>query len=106
LVNIWAIFPRSPSLGFETIIDLLCRTAARRVHQQLGQPSPVFAIAFVWLSEAMNTALEFLADEVSEEKRERIGKSKDIAAFGVLASAAAAIVIGGIVFLPHLFKAG
>ena len=65
----------------------------------------VFAIALVWLAEAMNTAIDFLADEVSEEKRERIGKTKDIAAFGVLVSAVAAVIIGGIVFLPHLFPA-
>ena len=63
----------------------------------------VVAIALVWLAEAMNTGLEFLADEVSEEKRERIGNAKDIAAFGVLVSATAAVVIGSIVFLPHLW---
>jgi diacylglycerol kinase (ATP) len=63
----------------------------------------VAAIALVWLAEAMNTGLEFLADEVSEEKRDRIGKAKDIAAFGVLVSAVAAVVIGSIVFLPHLW---
>jgi diacylglycerol kinase (ATP) len=63
----------------------------------------VFAIALVWLAEAMNTAIEFLADEVSEERRERIGKAKDIAAFGVLVSVAASVAIGSIVFLPHLW---
>lgn len=66
----------------------------------------VLAIALVWLAEAVNTALEFLADEVSGERREGIGKAKDIAAFGVLVSAIAAAVIGGMVFLPHLFPAG
>ena len=65
----------------------------------------VVAIALVWLAEAMNTAIEFLADEVSEEKRERIGRAKDIAAFGVLISATAAVVIGSIVFLPCIFTA-
>jgi diacylglycerol kinase (ATP) len=65
----------------------------------------VCAITLVWLAEAMNTAIESLADEVSEEKRERIGKTKDIAAFAVLVTAVAAVIIGGIVFLPHLFPA-
>jgi len=63
----------------------------------------VFAIAIVWMTEAMNTALEFLADEVSEEKRLRIGKAKDIAAFAVLLSAIASAIIGSIVFLPYIF---
>ena len=65
----------------------------------------VLAIALVWMVEAMNTALEFLADEVSEEKRPRIGKTKDIAAFGVLICAIASAIIGSIIFLPHLFPA-
>ena len=65
----------------------------------------VFAIGLVWLAEALNTALELLADEVSEEKRERIGKAKDVGALGVLVSAIAAVVIGCVVFLPHLLPA-
>jgi len=63
----------------------------------------VFAIGLVWMAEAMNTALEFLADEVSEEQRPRIGKAKDVAAFGVLICAIASAIIGCIIFLPHLF---
>jgi diacylglycerol kinase len=62
----------------------------------------VFAIALVWMAEALNTAIEFLADEVTEEKRGRIRKAKDVGAFAVLVSAVAAIVIGGLVFLPHV----
>jgi len=61
-----------------------------------------FAIGMVWVAEACNTALEFLADEVSLEHRERIGKAKDLAAGAVLFSALSAIVIGGLVFLPYL----
>ena len=62
----------------------------------------VFAIGLVLLAEALNTAIEFLADEVSLEMRERIGKAKDLGAFGVLASAITSAIIGSIVFLPHL----
>lgn len=62
----------------------------------------VFAIALVWMAEALNTAVEFLADEITEERRERLGKAKDVAAFGVLAGAIGAAVIGAIVFLPYL----
>lgn len=60
------------------------------------------AIALVWIAEALNTAIEFLADEISTEHRERIGKAKDVAAFGVLVAAMAAAVIGCLVFLPYL----
>ena len=62
----------------------------------------VLAIALVWMAEALNTAIEFLADEVSEENKERLGKAKDVGAFGVLVAATASFVIGVIVFVPHL----
>ena len=57
----------------------------------------------VWAMEAMNTALELLADEISLEQRPRIGRAKDVAAFGVLAAAIVAVLIGLFVFLPHLW---
>lgn len=62
----------------------------------------IFSLCLVWAMESMNTAIEFLADEISLEHRERIGKAKDVAAFGVLISAVAAVVIGFIVFVPYL----
>lgn len=58
--------------------------------------------ALVWITEALNSALEFLADEVTLERRERIQHAKDMAAFAVLAAAGAAVVVGGIVFLPRI----
>jgi len=60
------------------------------------------AMASVWLAEAMNTAVELLADEVTLEQRERIGQAKDVAAFGVLAAAVAAAAVGLLVFAPRL----
>jgi diacylglycerol kinase (ATP) len=59
------------------------------------------AIGIVWVAEALNTALEFLADEVSPEKRDLIGKAKDVAAGGVLLAAITAAIIGLIIFVPH-----
>jgi len=60
-----------------------------------------FAIGLVWVAEALNTALEFLSDEVSMEKRDLIGKAKDVGAAGVLLASICAAVIGLIVFVPH-----
>ncbi len=62
----------------------------------------ILAMGLVWAMEAVNTAVELLADEVSLDQRERIGKAKDVAAFGVLAAAIAAVLIGLLVFIPHL----
>ena len=62
------------------------------------------AIGLVWAMEALNTAIELLADEVSLEQRARIGRAKDVAAFAVLVAALAAVAIGLLVFWPHLFR--
>ncbi len=62
----------------------------------------LLCIGMVWMAEALNTALEFLADEVSLEKRERIGKAKDVAAGGVLITAMISVVVAVLVFWQHL----
>jgi len=61
-----------------------------------------FAIAIVWIAEALNTAIEFLADEVTLERREGIQQAKDVAAFGVLVAAFAAAFAGFLVFRSHM----
>jgi len=61
------------------------------------------AMALVWIAESINTAIEFLADEISLERKELIGMAKDVAAFAVLTSAIFAIIIGFFVFAPYLF---
>ncbi len=62
----------------------------------------IFAIGLVWTAESLNTALEFLADEISLERRERLGRAKDIGAGAVLLASITAALIGLLVFLPHL----
>ena len=62
----------------------------------------LLCIGMVWMAEALNTALEFLADEVSLEKRERIGKAKDVAAGGVLITALISVAVAVLVFRNHL----
>ena len=62
----------------------------------------VFAIAFVIGAEAFNTALEHLTDLVSPDYHELAGKTKDVAAAGVLIAAFGAATIGLIIFLPKV----
>jgi diacylglycerol kinase len=62
----------------------------------------IFAVGLVWTAEALNTAIEFLADEVTLEKRERIAAAKDAGAAAVLLASITAAVIGAVVFLPHI----
>jgi diacylglycerol kinase (ATP) len=60
------------------------------------------AIALVWVTEALNTALEYLADAAVPEHHPLIGKAKDVAASAVLIASLVAAVIGLLVFLPAL----
>jgi len=62
----------------------------------------VVAIVFVIASEVINTAIEDLCDIVGPNPDSLIGKIKDISSGFVLISALGAIVIGIMVFLPHL----
>jgi diacylglycerol kinase (ATP) len=60
------------------------------------------AIALVWVAEAVNTAIELLADAAVPEQHPKVGAAKDVAAGAVLLAATAAAVVGGIVFVPRL----
>ena len=54
------------------------------------------------LAEAVNSALEAIADFVSPEYSEAIKRTKDLAAGAVLLMAIAAAIVGGIIFFPKL----
>jgi diacylglycerol kinase (ATP) len=62
----------------------------------------VLTCAGVWAAEALNTALEFLADATSREIHPIIGQAKDVAAGAVLIAAIAAVIVGALIFGPHI----
>lgn len=64
----------------------------------------VLAVMAVWTAEALNTALEFLADVASPEFHPLVGKAKDVAAGAVLISAVGSAVIGLLVLGPHAWR--
>ncbi|HVZ32576.1 MAG TPA: diacylglycerol kinase family protein [Polyangiaceae bacterium] len=64
----------------------------------------VLSIVSVWTAEALNTAFEFLCDVASPEFHPLVEKAKDVAAGAVLTSAAGAVLIGLLVFAPHLWR--
>lgn len=63
-----------------------------------------FTIGIVWLAESFNTAIEFLGDEITKEKQDRISKAKDVAACGVLCASISALVIGVFVFGRYFIR--
>ena len=60
------------------------------------------AITMVWVAEGLNTAIEYLADMVSPQFHPLIEACKDVAAGAVLLAAIGSLVIGLLVFGPHL----
>ncbi|MFO0948575.1 MAG: diacylglycerol kinase family protein [Planctomycetota bacterium] len=62
----------------------------------------VICIGMVWTAEALNTALELIADVASPEFHPLVGKAKDIGAGAVLLSAITAAVVALLVYVPHL----
>ena len=64
----------------------------------------IFAIALVWVAEALNTGIEFLADAAVPDPHSLIKHAKDVAAGGVLLASVAAAVIGALVFLPYVMR--
>ena len=64
----------------------------------------ILAIMAVWSAEALNTAFEFLADATTPAYHPLIGKAKDVAAGAVLIAALGSVLIGALVFGPHLVE--
>jgi diacylglycerol kinase len=62
----------------------------------------VFAIGFVFVTEALNTAIEIDIDLTSPEYHPYARDIKDVAAAAVLLSVFMAIVVGLIIFLPKI----
>lgn len=63
------------------------------------------AVGTVWSAELVNTAVEALTDLVSPAYHPLAGKAKDVAAGAVLVAALAALIVGGLVFIPYLLAA-
>lgn len=62
----------------------------------------ILAIMAVWTAEALNTALEFLADAAAPEYHPLVKRAKDVAAAAVLISSIGSMTIAALIFGPKL----
>ena len=62
----------------------------------------VLAIGIVWVAEALNTAIEYVADLAHPDEHPEVKKLKDLAAAAVLFASIAALVVGILVFWSRL----
>ena len=66
----------------------------------------MLAILLVWLTEAINTAIERLGDAITKDHHPQIGLAKDISAAAVLISSLFSVLIGISIFAPYLIAGG
>jgi diacylglycerol kinase len=64
----------------------------------------LIVIGLVWAAEALNSALEILTDHLAPDEHPLVGRAKDVAAGGVLATAIVAAGVGAVVFGPRLLE--
>src|SRR5690554_6686919 len=62
------------------------------------------AIFVVFISETLNTAIEYLVNLISPEYNPIAGKIKDLSAGAVLLAALYALLVAGLVFIPKLIQ--
>jgi diacylglycerol kinase len=62
----------------------------------------ILAIGLVWVAEALNTAIEYVADLAHPDEHPEVKKLKDLAAAAVLFASIIALFVGLIVFWPRL----
>lgn len=61
--------------------------------------------ALVFTAEGLNTALEILGDEIAEGKwKNLVGRAKDVSAGAVLIAALFAVIVGLVIFVPHILQ--
>ena len=61
----------------------------------------ILAIGLVWVAEALNTAIEYVADLAQPDEHPEVKRLKDLAAAAVLFASISALVVGLIVFVPQ-----
>ena len=61
----------------------------------------ILAIGLVWVAEALNTAIEYVADLAHPDEHPEVKKLKDLAASSVLFASIIALVVGLLIFWPR-----
>ncbi|UXR79382.1 MULTISPECIES: diacylglycerol kinase family protein [unclassified Staphylococcus] len=82
--------------GMAIVLGIMCHIS------KLEWLFVIIAIALVWLTEALNTAIEYTVDLVTKDYHIDAKRAKDIGAFSVLLACILAVIIGLIIFVPKL----
>lgn len=103
--GLWYTFRSQPNFRIHFFIALLI--CGLGIWLRLKYNEWVFlliCIAFVWVSEIINTAIETVVDLASPELHPLAKLSKDVAAGAVLVSVLFSLVVGVLILGPALWK--
>ncbi len=98
MLSDYNIYIHIPAAIFATTLSFVFQISS------LEWVSILSAIAFVWITEILNTALEKLVDLVSPEKNKLAGQIKDLSASAVLIATFYAVLVGIIVFGERILE--
>lgn len=102
--GIWVLFKEEPNVRIHAVAAMIAIGLAVYFDVHVIEWLAIAGcIGLVFFAEAMNSAIEALADHVTPEKHPQIKKVKDLAAAGVLFVAIAAGVVGFVIFGRYLF---
>lgn len=103
----WLLLKTEASIQVQTVIGLIMTIAGFYFEITATEwILQILAIGLVVGLEALNTAIEEIADFVHPDMHTKIGRIKDFAAGGVFFAAVAAIMVGGIIYWPYLMELG
>ena len=104
--------------AFEGVIDFFTNHYHPKIHLAFAIFAVTFAfilgfsaiewcillvcIGFVWVAEAMNTAIEYICNKITLQKDPEIKKVKDMAAGAVLMASCIVFIIGLLLFIPKI----
>lgn len=95
---------REHNARIHVVAAVMAMVAGFLLHLSVGEwLALVLSMALVLALEAVNSAIERLADVVSPGKNEQIGQVKDLAAAAVLCAAIAACIVGLLIFAPKIW---
>lgn len=103
--GIWHALTTQPNFQIQLIIGILVILSAFLLNfRQWEWLILILTIALVLVAELLNTVIEVVVDlAVKEELLPEAKIAKDVAAAAVLLLSATSVVVGLILFLPHLF---
>ena len=90
------------------ILTLIVGFSLDRYHQHLSRfewAALWLAMGLVFVSEALNTAIEKTLDTLHPGQNEGVGKAKDMAAGATLVASTVALIVGGYILLPRIIAA-